>query len=341
MRQYSHIAFGVAVALATFVRAASPTAGDWTNISDPIVRQLASSGTKIPWPGQTGGIACDRLSGRVFLSIAGVGLWSSDDHGDHFAPAASGAIGGRCEFGYAMNAAPAGGRLACFMLDGKAGITLDGGKTWRSFADEGRGWDFGAVDWSDPDAKAIFANRHETDGDQYLSRDGGRSWTMIGKHPALSPIGIFNADTLVTGTDDGLLRSTDGGRTWKKAADLHPVGRVAVAFNGSTYWLAVEGLIVTKDNGATWRTIALPTRAGWGPLFGKDERQIVVADFDGFLETFDGGQTWSRIAPLPPIAVKEWKPKLPGQWLCIGFDPQARILYASCIGNPAFRLALK
>jgi len=107
------------------------------------------------------------------LSIAGVSLWSSDDHGDHFAPIASGTIGGRCEFGYAMNSDPTGGRLACFMLDGKAGIMADGGKTWRS------------------------------------------------------------------------------------------------------------------------------------------------------------------------VVNKEWKPKLPGQWLCIGFDPQARILYASCIGNPAFRLRLK
>jgi hypothetical protein len=79
--------------------------------------------------------------------------------------------------------------------------------------------------------------------------------------------------------------------------------------------------------------------AQWGPLFGKDEKHIVVANYGGFLQTVDGGQTWQRIAPM--IAFQgEWVPKLPGQYLNIGWDPDANILYASQLGCPTYRLQL-
>jgi hypothetical protein len=79
--------------------------------------------------------------------------------------------------------------------------------------------------------------------------------------------------------------------------------------------------------------------AGWGPLFGKDARHIVVADFQGFLQSADGGQTWRRLAPLPPFA-GGLVPKLPGQFLSIAWDPNANLLYASRMGSATYRLPL-
>jgi photosystem II stability/assembly factor-like uncharacterized protein len=311
----------------------------WVNISEPVIATVTNSGTQIKWPGNTGGIAVDRITGKVFLEVCNVGLWESADHGQSFTRVAEGKVGGRCEFGYAINCDPAGSRIACFMLDGNCGMTLDGAKSWQAFAPMGRNWDFGAVDWADPQAKSIFAARHESGGEMYTSSDAGASWHFIGKHPEFNSVGVFDSTTLVAGREVGIVRSSDHGESWTKISDFHPVGRVAVYFNGLTYWLAKEGLISSADKGATWQRVGAPLAAGWGPLFGKNAQQIMVADFQGFLKTVDGGKTWERIASMPPFE-GGLVPKLTGQFITIGWDPNANILYASRMGSTAYRLQL-
>jgi hypothetical protein len=212
-------------------------------------------------------------------------------------------------------------------------------KSWQPFAGVGRNWEYGAVDWSDPQAKAIFADRHESGGEKYVSNDAGASWKFIGKHPEFTSLGVFDAHTLVAGTKDGILRSTDAGQTWTKISDLHPVGRVAVYFDGLTYWLAKEGLITTADKGATWHTSGIALNAGWGPFFGKDAQHIVAANDEYFWQTTDGGRSWKRLAAMPLFQGK-WAPSMPGEFLSVAWDPQANILYASRMGNPTFRLQL-
>ena len=314
-------------------------AAGWTNISDPLVESITQAGSAIPWPGNTAGVAVDRTTGILYLDVCNVGLWQSADHGQTFHRIAEGLISGRCEFGYALNCDPAGGRMACLLLDGKCGLTLDGGRTWQTFAPMGRNWDYGAVDWSDPRARAIFAVRHESGGEMYVSGDAGASWRFIGKHPEFTSLGIFDARTLVAGTESGIVRSTDSGETWTNISRLHPVGRLAVQFQGRTYWLAKEGIITTQDRGITWQVVGAPLDAGWGPLFGKDARHLVVADSQGFLQSTDGGKTWKRVAPLPPFA-GGLVPKLPGEFLCIAWDPKANLLYASRMGSATYRLQL-
>jgi hypothetical protein len=321
-------------------RAADQNAGSagWVNISDPVIAAVTNSGTKIPWPGNTAGVAVDRTTGTLYMDLPNLGLWQSLDHGDHFTRVAEGQVSGRSVSGFSMNCDPASSRMACLLLEGKSGMTLDG-KTWRAFTSVGRNWEYGAVDWSDPKAQAIFADRHESGGEKYLSTDAGASWKLLGKHPEFTAMGIFDARTLVVGRDDGILRSTDGGETWAKISELHPVGRVAVYFNGLTYWLAREGIITSADKGATWQINGTAPDAEWGPLFGQDAKHIVVANFKSILQTSDGGKTWKTIAPM--IAFKgEWIPKIAGQYLNLGWDPRANILYASQLGNPTYRLQL-
>lgn len=311
----------------------------WVNISNPLIAALTKSGTQIKWPGNTGGVAVDRATGILYLEVCNLGLWKSADHGFNFTRVAQGRISGRCEFGYSFNCDPAGLRMACFLLDGDCGMTLDGGATWKPFAPMGRNWDYGAVDWADPGAKAIFAARHESGGEMYVSSDAGASWHFIGKHPEFNSVGVFDSLTLVAGRGDGILRSTDAGQSWTKISDLHPVGRVVVYFNGLAYWLATEGLITSADHGATWRKAGAAVAAGWGPFFGKNAQQIMVADVHGFLKTDDGGKTWRRVASMPPFQ-GGLVPKLPGEFITIGWDPAANILYASRMGSAAYRLEL-
>jgi photosystem II stability/assembly factor-like uncharacterized protein len=315
------------------------TAADWVNISDSVVKPIVDAGTKIPWPGQTAGVSVDRASGRVYMDVTGIGLYASDDHGEHFARIAADAISGRCEFGYALNADPNGSRIACFMLDGKCGMTLDGGKTWNGFAQVGRNWDFGAVDWTDPAAKSIFAIHHESGGEVYFSSDAGKNWKFLGKHPEFHSVNIFGDHVLVAGRDDGIVRSTDAGATWNRVSDLHPVGRVPVALNGVTYWLAREGIIVTHDDGVTWQVQGTAVNAGWGPVFGSDAKEIILADFKGILHSTDAGTTWQPLAALPPF--REMPPKQPGQFLSVAWDAKNHYLYASRMANSTYRLELK
>ncbi len=318
-----------------FAEQPPPTA--WVNISDPIVKQLTDAGKKIAWPGQTAGVAVDSATGDAYMIIPDQGIWKSFDRGTTFSRADNGEIGGRCETGYSINIDPAGGgRLACFMLDGKCAMTLDGGKTWQPFKGVGRNWDFAAVDWSQAEPKAIFAARHESGGEMYYSNDGGKSWKQIDKDLKYTAVGIFDENILLTTKGDGVLRSSDAGTTWEKVSDLQPVGRVMRIFKNTAYWIAKDGLIISTDKGKTWQKQGSPVEAGWGPYFSDDEKHFVVVGRKGFIETRDGGTTWTPAAPLPPV--KEFDDRRPGWFLNVGWDPKGDVFYASRMGFATYKL---
>ena len=322
----------------------TPAAGGWVNISDPVVKQLAAEGKKQDWPYQTAGVACDALSGDVFVVLPGQGLWKSADRGATFARVDGGAVGGRCETSFSLNADPAGKRLACFMLDGKCAMTGDGGKTWQPFTDLGRNWDYAAVDWSGESVRNILGERHEVGGEVYLSNDGGKSWKLLFKDAAFDRaggLGIFDASTLVRAWPGrGIERSKDAGVTWTKVSDYQPNGRVMkVNRTGTAYWLGPAGLLASRDKGLTWRALGTSCPGSIGPLFDPaDERHLAVAGADGIFETRDEGRTWTKVSALPD---KFDVPK-PGGWFTnVAWDPAADVFYASRMGFPTYRLERK
>src|SRR5205807_8488947 len=156
---------------------------------------------------ETAGVTVDPSTGDVFMIVTGQGVWKSSDHGATFARCDDGKVGGRCETGFSLNADPDGQHIACFMLDGKCAMTLDGGKTWQPMKDVGRNWDYAAVDWANG-GKNIFAMRHESGGEIYLSNDSGKSWKKNGKDEKFAAAGIFGDKIPVTTKGDGGLRST-------------------------------------------------------------------------------------------------------------------------------------
>lgn len=318
------------------------SAATWAPISDEVTKQLTDSGKKIGYPGGTAGVCVDRATGAVTLVIPDQGLWRRESPEKPFARIDGGNIGGRCETGSALNVDPAGKRMACFMLDGQSGMTLDNGKTWTPFLQHGRGWDFGAVDWSRKTPMDILAVHHESGQELHRSMDGGKSWQLLGKD--FSAIGIFDSGAYVASKGDGILRSTDGGMTWTKVSDITPTGRVLCVVNGVGYWLTPEGLLISRDRGATWQRQGSALETAWGPFFGKDEREIVVAGRKGkeagIWQTADAGKTWRFVAPFPafPNVRPDWTPSK--QWAAgwfynFGWDWKNRVLYASRMGNPA------
>ena len=212
--------------------AATANGGGWTDISAKVLKGLAAEGKKPAWPGKTAGIAVDRITGDVFMIVPDQGIWRSSDHGDSFARVDGGVIGGRCETGFALNFDPKGKRLACFMLDGPSGYTLDGGKTWEKMQGNGRGWDAASVDWSVEKPVNIFALRHESGGEIYTSADLGKSWKLKGK--GFASVGIFDAATFVATKEKekGIFRSTDGGGSWQKVCEHQPAGATSASSTG-------------------------------------------------------------------------------------------------------------
>lgn len=316
----------------------APPAGQWVNISDGVLEKITADGQKPAWPGATAGVVCDPASGDVYVVVAGLGLWKSSDRGATFSRVDGGAVGGRCETSYSINIDPAGGRIACFMLDGKCAITADAGQTWQPMKDLGRNWDYAAVDWSTDKVLHIFGTRHEVGGEAYLSNDGGKSWTMLFKEKEFDKtggVGIFDDKTLVrTWAGKGIERSTDAGKTWAKVSDLQPTGRVVQVNKGVAYWIAADGLLISKDKGATWAKVGDACPGTIGPMFNpKDENHLSVAGAKGIFESTDGGKTWQQVAPLP----EKFDVPRPGWFTNVAWDPGRGIYYASRMGKPAFR----
>jgi len=307
--------------------------GPWVEISAKVIQDLASEGKKIGYPGKTAGIAVDRVTGDVFMVIPDQGIWKSSDQGKSFVRVDGGKIGGRCETGFALNFDPLGKRLACFMLDGPSGYTLDGGKTWQDMVGNQRGWDSGSVDWSAKEPAHIFALRHECGGEVYTSEEMGKSWKLRGI--AFASVGIFDPETFVATREkeSGIFRSADGGNSWTKVSDLQPGGRDIRIFKGVAYWTSADGLLVSKDQGKTWAVQGQALQCSFGPYFGNDENQIVVVGKNGFFETTNGGRQWEQVAPMPP----NFSVGMSGWFLNFGWDPHANIFYASRMGDPAYK----
>lgn len=317
----------------------SSQAASWTDVSAPILQKLKDENKKIDWPGGSAGVAVDPATGDVFMVVPGQGLWKSSDQGATFARVDEGLVGGRCETSYSLQFDPAGRRLACFMLDGKCGMTADGGKTWSPFTGLGRNWDYAAVDWSADPVKTIFGARHENGGDVYLSPDAGRTWSKLFIEPEFEKsggLGIFGEKVLVyTMKGRGIQRSTDAGQNWTKVSDLEPWGRVVRVRKGVGYWLNKGGLLVSRDQGATWEKQGAPVEASIGPLFDlKDEKHMAAAGAKGIFVTKDGGETWTPVAPLPE---KFSLPKA-GWFANVDWDPARGLYYASQMGKATFKL---
>ena len=311
-----------------------PAERQWAAISDGVLKQLEQQGQKPAWPGRTTGVAVDRTTGDVFMVVCGLGVWRSGDRGATFARVDGGAVGGRCETGYALSMDPKGRRLACFMLDGKSAMTLDGGKTWRPIKNVARGYDWAAVDWSQPEPKTVFARVHELGGLGVISQDGGKSWKELGKD--FGPVGLFSDRILVASKGDerkwrGIVRSTDGGSTWQKVSDASPIGAMTV-WDGVGYWLSDQGLLRSKDKGQTWERVGKLSGAVWGPYFGKDAGHFAVVSRKGFHETPDGGKSWRSIARYPPSLKGEFNTH--GWMMNFAWDPLGRACYVARMSQP-------
>lgn len=335
----------LAVGAMLLLAAAARAADTWTDISTPLIEGLKGKGEKLAWPGGCSGVVVNRLTGEVVIKVVGGGLWRSADKGATWQRIDGGTVSGRDETGWATSVDQNDPkRMASFSLDGLAGWTADG-THWKSFTNNGRNWDFGSVDWSAAAPKTIIVARHETDppGEVDLSTDAGVTWNKLaislsGKPNQVAMVGALDATTLIYSSGQGIRRSTDTGATWTQVSEANPLTRIPVLFRGVCYLGTAAGLLVSKDKGATWQPQGAAVKIRLGPFFGADENAMVVVGDDGAHLTRDAGKTWTRVAGLKP---NQGGYAFATNWFgCYAWDPVNHILYASAMGNPAFRLQL-
>src|SRR5581483_314264 len=152
---------------------------------------------------------------------------------------------------------------------------------------------------SDPDMKFMLTLKHEAGDLLLVSRDGGKSFDEIGK--GYGPAWIFDGQTAVvaqakskTNTKPGLLRTADAGKTFEPSGPYY--ARALPRWHKDRlYWLVDGALIATKDQGKTWQKVSDVKAGIFGPIFGKNDKHLLMLCQGGIVESTNGGATWTDL----------------------------------------------
>jgi photosystem II stability/assembly factor-like uncharacterized protein len=323
--------------IAVFAAAAiSLSAQPWTDISTSLTNQVSQPRD----PKGCSGIAVNRLTGDIYTGLLWVGLWKSVNQGQNWTQQDHSYFTGNCNNNWALQVDQDNPvRMVAFSLDGPGAYTPDG-TNWIKMTYQGRGWDFGSVDWSDPQAKVMLVPQHESGGLVFKTTDGGQTWNQLsvnvnatgGGSSANAMLGVIDANTFVCCSGSGIMRSTDQGSTWSKVSSANPISHVPVKFKGAFYLGTAGGMLVSKDKGATWAVQGASISFYQGPFFGSDENTMVVVGAQGVYKSTNAGTSWTKISSLYPNSQFD-----PSWFGCYSWDPVNNIVYACRMTFPAYK----
>jgi photosystem II stability/assembly factor-like uncharacterized protein len=285
------------------------------------------------------GIVVDHATGEIIVDLSDRGLWHSTDRGKTWARIGP-EIKGRTEWPGCLLFDPTGKSkklLMALVYGAPVGVSGDGGKTWSPMDGKASHIDWASVEWAD--LKFVLALKHESGGLLLASHDGGKTFTDVGK--GFGPAWVFDAQTAVAAEMKSkdrpkprLMRTTDGAKTWEPVGD-HAATALPKWKNGTLYWLVDGALLTTTDQGQTWTRLSDIKDGQYGPVFGKDSKQLFVLTKTGVVESTDGGKSWGTPTALP----KELKGWSPLTWL--EYDPIADVLYVMKMGSDLYRMSRK
>jgi photosystem II stability/assembly factor-like uncharacterized protein len=315
-----------------FVLGGSANAADWQAVAGDLIAK------EKPGFGGLSGVAVDHATGTLFVNLSDRGVFRSGDQGKTWERVGK-EFKGRTEWPGCLMLDPTGKskRLLCATVyGGPVAIASLEDDSWRLLDAKCGHVDWCAIDWSDAEMKFVLALKHESGGTLLVSTDGGKRFEEAGK--GHGPAWIFDGGTAVVAeakTKDkpkpGLLRTTDGGKSFKPCGDY--TATALPKWRGDTlYWLVDGALIKTTDAGKSWDKVCDLKDGRYGPIFGKDGRQMFVLTGAGVIESTDGGATWSQPTALP----KELKGVSPLTWM--DYDPTHDVLYVMKMGSELYRM---
>jgi photosystem II stability/assembly factor-like uncharacterized protein len=194
-------------------------------------------------------------------------------------------------------------------------ISKDKGLNWKEVEYTGK-IDFHLLITSQQDPNIIYGFNQMGTGQYgagfYKSIDGGEKWSKV--EPKGLPEDLHKVysllvmpednNTLLAGTEVGVMISKDGGENWDMFDDTRLITAMTVMPNGKdiiAYSInnMVSGVMISQDSGESWTSIGLDLgddAASSISVNQKDEKQIAVSTFSTSLfVTEDGGQKWDQI----------------------------------------------
>lgn len=177
-------------------------------------------------------------------------------------------------------------------------MSTDAGQTWNQISGGVEGpADFHQLTVSAAEPATIYGAFRGLQ----RSRDGGKSWEIVGPAPdRLIDLAASarQKDTLYAATESGLLVSRDAGGSWTPVMEAAPVTMIEPTSSGTLYaFVYGEGLMQSPESAANW------TRVGgsWGEQFildlaidSDDPLRMFAATGQGqVLASKDGGENWT------------------------------------------------
>ncbi len=308
-------------------------ADDWQATTEELLR------TEKPGYGGLCGVVIDPKSGDVLVNVSDRGIYRSTDQGKSWQRLGTAEIKGRTEWPGCLQVDPTGkskALLAALVYGSPIAINPDAGEKWSVMDRKSSHIDWAAIDWTDTERKFVLALKHESGDLLIASRDGGKSFTDVGK--GYGPAWIFDSETAVvaeakskTKPMPGLLRTTDAGKTFKSSA-AYTTKALPKWRDGTLYWLVEGAIVTTADKGETWKKLCDLKDGRYGPIFGKDAKHLFVLTGAGIVESRDNGVSWSKPIALPKVL------KGVSALTWIEYDPVHDVLYSMKMTSDLFKL---
>lgn len=291
------------------------------------------------------GVVVDRDSGDVFINLSDRGIFRSSDGCKTWKLTSKEPFKGRTESPGCWTFDPTGkskSMVAAFVYGAAISSSGDLGESFERMHGKSEHVDWCAIDWMDPKRQFVIALKHEQDGLLIASNDGGKTFRDVGKKFISG--WVFDNKTAVVAQEKTeanpeptFMRTSDGGKTFVPCGKYAPVGHHSARtlpkwYGGKLYWLTNKGLIFTSDKGLTWQTIAKVKEAAYGPIFGKDSKQMFLLTRSGIVESLNGGSSWSEPIVLPEGLGGG------GNLIWMDYAPKEDSLYVMKMGSDLYRL---